>query len=79
MVVHQGLLHGVQLSAAQAREIFHRKKGLAVQGGHEQQAGVEVAQGHRSIRLTLGHRHGAGSAIAFVAAFLGPGTGRVLA
>ena len=60
--------------AVGGREAFDRSHGLAVKLWQEEDAGV---QGTRA--LAIGHDHRAGTAIAFVAAFLGSGQAAFLA
>jgi hypothetical protein len=60
-------------------EVFDREERLAVQGGQELDAGVHGLQLQAAGLGQLADDHGAGAAVAFVAAFLGACAVRVLA
>ena len=73
------------LARALALEVFDGEQGLALQAGQELDAGVDGLQTQAVHGVLcaglgqLGDDHGAGAAIAFVAAFLGAGAVCVLA
>jgi hypothetical protein len=74
VAVHQGLLHRVQQAGhaqpAQAVQVFDGEQRLAVQAGHELDAGIHGPQAELTVHLFAEH-HGAGAAVAFGAALLG--------
>jgi hypothetical protein len=74
VAVHQGLLHRVQQAGqtqpAQAVQVFNREQRLAVQAGHELNAGVHRPQAELTVHL-FSENHGAGTAVAFGTALLG--------
>ncbi len=65
VMIHHCLLYRVK-RAVRRCDPFDRAHSLAVQLRHEQDTGVERARA-----VLVGHHHGTGPAIAFVAAFLG--------
>ena len=75
MAVDHSLLHAVQL--ALVLEVFDGDQLLAVQAGDEGQAGVEGAITN-AVAIELAYHHGAGTAVAGGAAFLGSGFADVL-
>ncbi len=76
MAVDHRLLNAVQL--ALILQVFDDDQLLAVQGGDESQAGVERAVA-QPVANQLAYHHGAGTAVAGGAAFLGAGLATVLA
>jgi hypothetical protein len=73
VVLHHGLLDGVEL-ARRRGDPFDGADGLSGELRQEQDAGVESVDPAR-----VGHHHGAGAAVAFVAAFLRSGEAALLA
>ncbi len=74
----QRLLRRVQ--RAVGGEVLDAQQGLAVEHRQESQAGVDAAQAQLFARPGQpGQQHGAGAAVALVAAFLGAGAARMLA
>ncbi|MNS80671.1 hypothetical protein D3C72_1143620 [compost metagenome] len=85
VALHHGLLHGMQIGAARIGlcrlaggfHVFHGEQRLAMQIGQQLDAGVHGLQLQALHRLRVagfgqfGHQHGAGAAIAFIAALLG--------
>jgi len=61
------------------RHILHREQRLAVQHGQELDAGVHRLQRQAALPVQHAQHHGAGAAVAFVAAFLGAAATRVFA
>ena len=68
MIVHKGLLHGMQFSIC--CQIINRDQFLAINLAEQKNAGIDRLINHAAI-FKRTQRHGAGAAIAFVAAFLG--------
>ena len=67
VIVDHGLLHRMQ-AAIRCREPFDGGDGFAIDLGQEQDAAVQ-----RAVALVVADHDGTGTAIAFVAAFLGAG------
>ena len=76
MALDHLLLHGVQ-GAVGSSHVFHAEQGLAVERGQEADAGVDGFQRQAAGVIELAQHHGAGTAVAFGAAFLGAGAVRV--
>src|SRR6185436_2200263 len=83
---HHRLLHRME-RAFSALQVLHREERLAVERRQELDAGVGAAQAQPADDVVARHAGGreladddrAGTAVAFVAAFLGAGAARVLA
>ena len=75
--VDQCALDGVQ-SVGGGFNVFDRKQRLAVECRQEPDAGIDRLQMQRAIGCGLANNYGAGTAIAFSAAFLGTGAACVL-
>jgi hypothetical protein len=73
VMLDHGLLHRVQLAIGTG-EAFDRAQRAAVELRQEEDAGVQ-----RTAALRVGHHHGAGTAVAFVAALLGAGQAAAIA
>ena len=80
-----GLAGAGRLARALALEVFHREQGLAMQAGQKLDAGIDGLQAQAVDGLgiagfgQLADDYRAGTAVAFVAAFLGAGAMGILA